>query len=71
MNAKSVLIEKRVRKNISFLFGSLFHIGGRKNIFETGMGENIYFQSSVLHHYKTYSATWHATTMVSYISCTP
>ena len=60
MNAKSNLIEKRVRKNISFLFGSLIHKGGRKNIFETGVGENIYFQSSVIHHYKAYSATWQA-----------
>lgn len=60
MNAKSLLIEKRVIKNISFLFGSLSHKGGRKNIFETGVGENIYFQSSVIHHCKTYCATWQA-----------
>lgn len=60
MNTKSLLIEKRVIKNISFLFGTLSHKVGRKNIFETGVGENIYFQSSVVHHYKTYSATWQA-----------
>ena len=60
MNIKSVSIEKRVINYIAFIFGTLHHEKGKRNILETGVGEKIYMASSKIHNYKTYRATWQA-----------
>lgn len=60
MNRKAASIEKRVINYIAFIFGTLHHEKGRRNILATGVGEKIYMASSKIHNYKTYRATWQA-----------